>query len=73
MSRFNGLGTDRSRFSFLAAAQKLNETLKMRCKQILASQIGNDALFGTALLPVSLHQADVFEFDPLGTFGFDRA
>ena len=25
------------------------------------------------ILPVSLHQADVFELDPLGTFGSDRA
>jgi hypothetical protein len=45
----------------------------MRRKKVLASQIGDDALFGTAVLLVSLHQADVFELDPLGTFGSDRA
>jgi hypothetical protein len=56
MSRFNGLGTERTRFSFLAAAQKLNATLKMRRKEILASRIGDDALFGTAVLPVSFHR-----------------
>jgi hypothetical protein len=31
------------------------------------------ALFGAALLPVGFYQADVFELDPLGTFGSDRA
>jgi len=45
----------------------------MRCQELLASQIGDDALFGAAILPVSLHQADVFELDSLGTFGSDRA
>jgi hypothetical protein len=72
---FNALGAGgRTRFSLLAAAQQLNETLKMRRQEILASQIGDDALFAAAVLPVSLHQADVlFELDPLGTFGSDRA
>ena len=45
-------------------AARLNETLKMRRKEVLASKIGNDAPFGTAVLPVVLHQTDVFEFDP---------
>ena len=45
----------------------------MRRQEVLASQIGDDALFGAAVLPVSLHQADVFELDPLGTFGPNRA
>ena len=59
-SRFNALGAGgRTRFSLLAAAQQLNETLKMRRQEILASQIGDDALFAAAVLPVSLHQADV--------------
>src|SRR5262249_44587844 len=71
-SRFNALG-GRTAFSSLSAAQKLNQTLKMRRKEVFASQIGDDALFGMAVLPVSLHQADVFELHPLGTFGFDRA
>src|SRR6516225_2185058 len=53
-SRFNALG-GRTAFSSLAAAQKLNQTLKMRCKEVFASQIGDDALFGMAVLPVSLH------------------
>src|SRR6266478_5958307 len=70
-SRFNALGAGgRTR---LAAAQQLNETLKVRRQEILASQIGDDALFGTAVLPISLHQADVFELDPLGAFSSDRA
>jgi hypothetical protein len=38
--------------------------LKMRRKEVLASKIGNDTPFGTAVLPVVLHQTDVFEFDP---------
>src|SRR5262245_56829317 len=46
-------------------AVRLNETLKMRCKEVLALKIGNDAPFGTAVLPVVLHQTDVFEFHPL--------
>ena len=42
-------------------AARLNETLKMRRKEVLASKIGNDAPFGTAVLPVVLHQTDVFD------------
>ena len=45
-------------------AARLNETLKMRRKEVLASKIGNDAPFGTAVLPIVLRQTDVFEFDP---------
>ena len=36
-SRFNALG--RTRFRFLAAAQQLNETLKMRRQEVLASKL----------------------------------
>ena len=43
-------------------AARLNETLKMRRKEVLAPKIGNDAPFGTAGLPVVLHQTDVFEY-----------
>ena len=45
-------------------AARLNETLKMRRKEVVAAKIGNDAPFGTAALPVVLHQTDVFEFHP---------
>ena len=37
-------------------AARLNDTLKMRRKEVLAAKIGNDAPFGTAVLPVVLHQ-----------------
>ena len=42
-------------------------------QQVLASQIGNNALFGMPVFPVGLHQADIFELDPLSAFGLNRA
>src|SRR5260370_7845761 len=56
-SRFNALDAGgRTPFSSLAAAQQLTETLKMRRKEGLASQIAHDALFVPAVLPSSPHQ-----------------
>jgi hypothetical protein len=43
---------------------RLNETLKMGRKEVLASKIGNDAPFRTAVLPAVSTKRMYFEFDP---------
>ena len=47
----------------------------MRRQQVLASQIGDDALFGPPFSQVSFHQAECISSSTLhlGTFASDRA
>ena len=55
------------------ALDQANQRIEVRCEQVLAAEVTDDALLVLAVVAVGLDQTDVLMLDALAACGLDRA